>query len=102
MIGDLVEDFAIFANRTDDLAKLRPFAREQGIFAIVRDYSGVAYTPLEIGEAVLNSLELIEHRRLVRRKILRRKETALGLRRRRTKVYAQLFGHVVAVAAGVA
>src|SRR5271163_2785216 len=101
MVGDLVEDFAIFANRAYDLAKLGPFAREQRVFAIVRDHRGVADTTFKVGEAVLNSLELIEHRQSVREKAIWRKETALGLRRRRTNVYAQRFGHVVAGVAGV-
>jgi hypothetical protein len=42
MVGDLVENPAILTNGADDFAELRTLLGDDGVFAIIRNYAGIA------------------------------------------------------------
>ena len=66
MLGDVVERVAVLADGADHFHQRGALAGELGIFAIVGDYRRIADAPFQFGEALFDSLELVEHRHLTR------------------------------------
>ena len=66
MVGDFAQRVAILADGADHFLQRGALVGELGIFAIVGDYRRIADAPLQFGEALLDSLELVEHRHLHR------------------------------------
>src|SRR5271170_7403904 len=66
MVGDVAQRVAIVADGADHFLERGTLARKLGILAIIGDYRWIADAPLQFGEALFDSLQLIEHRHLRR------------------------------------